>query len=192
MLNPTHERVRILDDAGRVALLVDGVVQSVRVADAPDGYWWQMLPDVRPGRALLLGAGGGTLAALLTQRFGLIDLVGVDDDPDVLALGRRAFHLGLPNLDLILADAVQFALNCPGRFDYVAVDLYHGASYPRAITNRPFLSALRRLASPGGVIVFNLFRDKRLPAEEQRVARVLRVVRRIPVGKNLVLHCKAG
>ncbi len=151
-----------------------------------------MVPDVRPGRALLLGVGGGTLAALLTRRFGPIALVGLDDDPDVLTLGRRDFYLALPNLDLILADAVQFTLACPSRFDYVAVDLFHGASTPRALTSRPFLGALRRLASPNGVIVFNLFRDKRLPAEIQRIGRVLRVIRQVPVGKNVVIHCKAG
>src|SRR5215212_3085627 len=83
-------RVRLGEDRGRRALLVQGVVQSVGV-DGPgarEGYWGHMLPDVRPSRALILGFGGGTLAHLLQDRFGPIHIVGVDDDDEVLALAE--------------------------------------------------------------------------------------------------------
>src|SRR4051794_28926969 len=50
-------RVRVAEDEGQRALLVDGVVQSVAV-EGPTfhgpGYWPAMLPDVRPRQALLL------------------------------------------------------------------------------------------------------------------------------------------
>src|SRR5918997_3532840 len=87
--------VRLTCDRGRSALIVGGVVQSIDVesADASD-YWTAMLPDRRPVRALLLGAGGGTLAALLHRRFGGVRIVAVDDDPRVVRLGREAFYLG--------------------------------------------------------------------------------------------------
>lgn len=45
-------------DAGRRALLVRGVVQSVHPDDAAAGYWGRMLPGGPPGSALLLGMGG--------------------------------------------------------------------------------------------------------------------------------------
>src|SRR3954454_19502731 len=88
---------RIGEDGGRTALLVDGVVQSVAVSspDQADGYWWDMLPDVRPRRALLLGLGGGTVAQLLQQRFGDVALVGVESDERVLTLARSTVLAGV-------------------------------------------------------------------------------------------------
>src|SRR3712207_5882260 len=95
-------QLQISIDPERTSLLVDGVVQSVNLAGAAaSDYWPAMLPDVRPHRALLLGAGGGTLAALLLQRFSNVEIVAVDDDPEVVALGRQAFYLALPEVQVI-------------------------------------------------------------------------------------------
>src|SRR5688572_22064144 len=101
--------VRVRCDRGRTALMVDGVVQSIDVesADASD-YWSAMLPDTKPVQALLLGAGGGTLAAMLHRRFGPLPIVAVDNDPEVVWLGRTSFYLALPEVSVILADAFQF------------------------------------------------------------------------------------
>lgn len=179
------------DDRGRPALIVAGVVQSVAVEAAEaSSYWSAMLPDVRPARALLLGAGGGTLAALLTRRFGGVRIVAVDDDARVLALGRCHFYLGLPTVQPVLADAFAFAAACPGRFDFIAVDLFRGGERPRAVLGRPFLSDLRRLASPRGSIAVNLFRDRRLATSIARIERVLTVTRRVEAERNTVLHCR--
>jgi spermidine synthase len=83
-------RVRIAEDDGRRALLVDGVVQSVAVEPGLEvgGYWSALLPSVRPRRALVLGLGGGTLVHLLRRRFGDVSIVGVEVDENVLALAE--------------------------------------------------------------------------------------------------------
>ena len=189
-LTARHQPVLSVD-AERTSLLVDGVVQSVnRAGAAASDYWPAMLPDVRPRRALLLGAGGGTLAALLLERFGNVAIVAVDDDPEVVALGRASFYLGLPEVQVVLADAFRFAASTPGRFDYVAVDLFHGAERPREITSRPFLRDLQRINRPGGSVAINLFRDRRLATAITRIERVLPVQRRVDAGKNTVLHCR--
>jgi spermidine synthase len=183
--------VRLVCDRGRQALLAGGVVQSIDVdsADASD-YWTAMLPDTRPARALLLGAGGGTLAALLLHRFGSMAVVAVDDDPAVVRLGRATFYLDLPDVSVILADAFQFAAACPGRFEYIAVDLFRGGERPRELLGRPFLRDLRRIAAPNAVVAFNLFRDRRTEQAITRIARSLAVTRRVSAGKNVVLHCR--
>jgi spermidine synthase len=181
----------VSEDRGHPALFVGGVVQSVAVETATASeYWPAMLPDVRPARALLLGAGGGTLAALLIRRFGGVRVLAVDDDPRVVALGRAAFYLALPTVDVVLADAFAFAAACRGRFDYVAVDLFRGGERPRAMLGRPFLNDLRRLTAPHGTIAINLFREKRLATDLSRVERVLAVIRRVDAGRNVVLHCR--
>ena len=105
-------RIRIGEDGGRAALLVDGVVQSISPEDglANGGYWAAMVPDERPHRALILGLGGGTLARLLQVRWGELRIVGVDDDPSILETANSVGWLPLPGLDIVVADA----------FDYVA------------------------------------------------------------------------
>jgi spermidine synthase len=173
----------------RTELLVQGVVQSVDVerGDVPD-YWHTMIPDAAPSRCLILGAGGGTVAALLLRRFPATRIVAVDHNPAVVALGRREFYLEHPSIDLLIADAFQFAASCPGRFDYIAVDLFDGASWPRQAASRPFLRDLRRLLGGRGLAVFNLFRDTRADLTAQRIARVLGPPTPHIVGDNLVLH----
>lgn len=170
--------------------MAGGVVQSVSVQAAVGReYWAAMLPDVRPARALLLGAGGGTLAALLNERFPGAPVVAVDDDPAIIALGRQAFYLALPNVSVVLADAFAFVAATPGRFDFVAVDLFRGGERPRSLLGRPFLTDLRRI-SGGGLIAINLFEDRRLASAVSRIERVLTVTRRAGAGKNVVLHCR--
>jgi spermidine synthase len=183
---------RLVLDRGHPALMVDGVVQSVSVEAIYGEYWPVMLPTTRPRRALLLGAGGGTLAALLTRRFGGVRILAVDDDARVLTLGRQALYLGLPNVELVLADAFAFAASCRGRFDYIAVDLFRGGVRPRAVLGRPFLNNIRRLAVPRATVAINLFRDRRTSTHIARIERVLPVTRRTNAGLNTVVHCRPG
>jgi spermidine synthase len=142
-------RVRLGNDGGRIVLLVQGVVQSVAVEGpyAREGYWGQMLPDVRPTRALILGYGGGTLGHLLRERFGPVQVVGVDDDNEVLSLAHSLCGV-LPHLELVRADAFTYVKQARGPFDYVALDLFRGGEIPRGVFAGPFLRQLRGLLAP--------------------------------------------
>jgi spermidine synthase len=173
----------------RTELLVEGVVQSVDVerGDVQD-YWHAMIPDTAPARCLILGAGGGTVAALLLRRFPETRILALDHSPAVVALGRRELYLDHRSIDLVIADAFQFAASCTGRFDYIAVDLFDGAHWPRQAASRPFLRDVRRLLRSRGQAVFNLFRDARAEVSAQRIGRVLGAPMSQIVGENLVLH----
>src|SRR5689334_290097 len=95
---------------GRLALEVGNVTQSVTLpedeAGEVQGYWPLMLPERCPRRALLLGLGGGTLAALLARRCQRAAVVGVERNTEVLVLARREFGLdALVGLEVVEADA---------------------------------------------------------------------------------------
>src|SRR5262245_15843961 len=125
----TAHEVRLGEDDGRAALLVDGVVQSISPEDGlvTGGYWAAMLPPQRPSRALILGLGGGTIARLLHMRWGDdVHVVGVDDDATIVDMARAAGWLAMPRLEVVFADAFDFVRDCPDRFDYVAIDLFRG------------------------------------------------------------------
>ena len=185
--------VRIGEDDGRAALLVDGVVQSISPQDGASrgGYWAAMVPQCKPARALILGLGGGTLAHLLMDRWGASTyILGVDDDPAVLEVARTAGWLSLPGLHIVQEDAFAFLDACNERFDYVALDLYRGPHFVGRGLTRPFLRRLRAVLVPGGWLAVNLFRDSRTAQRIERVGRVFLVDHRVETGDNVVVFAR--
>src|SRR5258708_11504860 len=119
-------RVRIGEDGGRAALLVDGVVQSISPEDGlvGGGYWAAMVPDDPPRNALILGLGGGTIARLVQTRWGEVPIVGVDDDAEIVETAGRVGWLPSHGLELVMADAFEFVQTCERRVDFLAVALF--------------------------------------------------------------------
>ncbi len=187
-------RLGIEEYEGHRALVTDGVILSVAVADAdpPFGYWTAMLPGERPGCALLLGLGAGTLAHLLSRRFRDLPIVGIDNDPELLAFARDHFDLDLPNLEIVVTDAFDYVARCDRRFDFVAVDLFVGSAFERGVLSRPFLRRLRSIVSAEGEIVFNLFRERRSDSYVERIHRILPVTRVDRLSHNVVVRCRPG
>lgn len=189
---PASDLVALGEDDGRVALLIDGVIQSVSVSTRPItiGYWPLMLPDERPRHALLLGLGGATIAHLLVERFGPLPITGVEKDPAVIALAYRVF--GVPRCTRVIeADAFTYIEETSGPFDYIAEDLFENNSVPARVFGRPFLRRLRELLSPGGLLALNYFKDRRAEARRQRLESVFPRVSIISSDKNLIAHCRA-
>jgi spermidine synthase len=171
---------------------VDGTVQSVLAHD-PAGYWSQMVPDVRPRRALLLGLGAGTVARLMHERFGDVPTVGVDNDLAVVDFARELLR-DVPALEIVHGDAFEYVRDAAangGQFDYAAVDLYVGYQLVHGVVGRPFLKSLHTLLQPRGVAVFNLFHERRLDDRIRRISRVFTLQERRMVGMNLVLWWRA-
>jgi spermidine synthase len=173
--------------------MVDGVIFSVAVGpETPGfGYWAAMLPQGAPRTALILGLGAGTLAHLLTRQAAGVRITGVDIDPGIIEFARRHFDFDLPNLEVIVADAFGYVSRCSRQFDYVAVDLFRGASFHRGVLARRFLRHLARIAGPEGDIVINLYQDPLSEGYLQRIARVLEIVRLDRLPCNVVAHCRS-
>jgi len=186
--------VRIGEDAGREALLVDGVVQSISPADglATGGYWAAMVPSLRPTRALILGLGGGTLARLLQARWGEeLPIVGVDDDVAIVETAIAAGWLGQLTVEMVYADAFEYVQTCQERFDYVAIDLFRGERLIGRALTRAFLRRVRRLLQPPGMLAVNMFRDMRSPLRIARIEALFDVREQVAVGGNVVVHARA-
>jgi spermidine synthase len=186
-----HE-VRIGEDGGRAALLVDGVVQSISPEDGllDGGYWAAMVPDERPRSALILGLGGGTLARLLHTRWGRMRIVGVDDDESIVETARAVGWLATRGLEVVLADAFQYVHTCDGQFEYVAVDLFRGERLPQRAFGKPFLRRVRDLLAPRGRVAVNLFRDYRQIRRVERLGAFFDIRQQIPVGGNVIVHAR--
>ena len=164
--------------------MVGGLAQSINV-DAPDvgnRIWGELAGSLTVNckslieNALILGLGGGTVAHLLTKRFGPIPIDAVELDPIVVEIGKKFFDLDkLSNLNIIIADATNVVQNpthytlSPKPYSLIIVDLYCGSKYPAAAESLTFFAALKKLTRPSGAIVFNRLSGKRNAEFEEKL-----------------------
>jgi spermidine synthase len=180
---------------GGLALEVNGVVQSVTVGErGPEdaGYWGLMVPPERPERALLLGLGGGTVAALLARVYPGCAIVGVEREAATLAVARLEMGLDeIPGLRVVEADAftwvAEHARFEPEAYDYVALDLYEGGRLAPGTLSTRFLREIGALLAPEGTVAVNLTTTMRLPEQIERLERVFALAERRQLWGNVVL-----
>ncbi|HEY7779116.1 MAG TPA: methyltransferase domain-containing protein [Ktedonobacterales bacterium] len=178
-------------ESGRTLLRVGGVIQSVAVDERyePD-VWDAMLPTRTPANALILGLGGGTIATLLTRRFGPVPTVGVERDPRIARLARESFGLdGLRNVQVEIDDAFGFLGRCQVRFDLVCVDLYVAGKMEHGVLAPAALRHIDRVLAPEGEAVFNIWSSRHLPDQMRRIQRVLAVEGISEVAGNVIVRC---
>ena len=176
---------------GRKVLRVGGIIQSLSVDSSytPD-IWDGMLPDIQPSNALILGLGSGTIAGLMTRRWGSLPITGVERDPAVAWLARHEFGLdGLPHVRIVVDDAFDFVRDCSEQFDIICVDLYVAGKMSHGVLGASFLTDVARLLSPDGVATFNFWRSSYLPDQIRRLSRVLDPRLSVEVDDNIIVHC---
>ena len=103
-----------------------------------------------PGRALLLGLGGGAMIRHLATHFPDLDVDVVERDRGVIALAREHFHIDRP---VTRADGTVVVADAAGEYDVVMVDLYDasGAAPLEPEFWQDCIAALR----PGGCLAVN-------------------------------------
>ena len=180
------------------------------------GYYYDYLalPLSWPGperrRVLVLGLGAGTVFRVLEGLAGeaelpAVELVGVELDPEVIALGRAWFDLGpdLPERRVVRGDArvVARALGTQAaRFDLVVLDCYANQSeIPAHLATLDFFEELRELLAPEGCLALNVggfgADDPVVGAVGGTLAEAFdgRVVGvRVPSSRNWILYAFAG
>jgi spermidine synthase len=182
---------------GRLALEVANFTQSVTVpveASTPfEGYWPLLLPASCPRRALLLGLGGGTLAALLARRCPGVAMVGIEHSAEVLAVARHDFGLDeLAGLEVVESDAFawveEHVASELGSYDLICLDLFEGGRLTPGTLARPFLRQVATLLRREGALTVNLMRTARLPQQLHRVESVFIIERQEQLWGNVILH----
>lgn len=107
--------------------------------------------------ALILGFGLGSIPFMLEKKFHQpLHYVGVEMDEVVIYLAHKYV---LPDLDssieLIQADAKLFVAQTEQSFDLICVDLFIDSKVPREFETEAFLTQLKHLLLPGGLLLFN-------------------------------------
>jgi len=108
----------------------------------------------QPGRALLLGLGGGGWAEVAARRGWAVDAVEID--PEVPKLAADWFDLKPVHARVVVDDARRFLRRSDARYDVIFFDAFGSSSIPfHLVTRECFAGAKARLA-PGGVMVVNV------------------------------------
>jgi spermidine synthase len=109
-----------------------------------------------PRRVAILGLAGGTAARQYDAAFGeSVNITGVEIDPDILAAGRRYFHLDEPNVHPVIQDARYWLATDRGSYDVIIMDAYRQPYIPFHLTTREFFHLVRQHLAPGGVAIVN-------------------------------------
>jgi hypothetical protein len=116
-------------------LRVEGTLASLHRPgrDLTGLVWWTLAAPIvllprRPRRVLLLGLGGGSVGRALRALDPRAEIVGVENNADVLRLAREHLELDRLSLELIAGDALEYLRRERRRFDLIVEDLFVGPS----------------------------------------------------------------
>lgn len=120
----------------------------------------------RPQSVLIIGLGGGTIPRALTQLIPDIRIDVVEIDPAVVEVAKRHFLFEeTPRVRVYEADGrvfVRRALREKRRYDMVMLDAFDHEYIPEHLLTREFLSEVRSLLNPNGILAANTFSSSRL------------------------------
>ncbi|MEX0621807.1 MAG: methyltransferase domain-containing protein [Candidatus Woykebacteria bacterium] len=154
--------VKVTENSGVRRLVAGGHTQSQTIKSngrTGQGCWDDMVPEdlslSADSRVLILGLGGGTSAKILSKKFGPLVIDGVDIDPLIVDIGRKYFYVNEPNLNVHIADAKEFVKGVRFKYDLICLDVFIAGKIPEDIERKEFLSDIKNILAPGGVLSIN-------------------------------------
>jgi len=127
-------------------LIGNGLIQSGYIMRS---IWSQgisgLLPhDFVPQSVLLLGLGTGSNARLINKLYPQAQITAVEIDPGMVEIAREYCGLDkVKNLQIIIADAFDFALDMKTNYDLILVDCFDGKYIPTKLERLDFYQNLK-------------------------------------------------
>lgn len=140
-----------------------------------------------PKRVLVLGLGGAALPTLVARLYPAAQIDAVEIDPAVLQVAKRHLYFQPTSRTRVhVEDAFKFVTRAadakaPPQYDVIWVDCFDAKHIPAHLMTDRFVTGLRRILHPDGVLASNLWsthpsyaasvkRYKRLFTEVWRIA----------------------
>lgn len=148
----------------------DTIQSSMRIARPNDlelAYTRSMMGfllfNERPGRVLMIGLGGGSLAKFIYHRLPWVATEVVEINPRVVTIARQCFHVPQDDarFNVIVGNGAEHMVRIGRGADVVAVDGYNAESQVEELSNEAFYDACRRRLNAGGILVVNLWDSDR-------------------------------
>ncbi len=119
-----------------------------------------------PQRLLIVGLGGGSIPTALREILPQAQIDVVEIDPAVTRVARRYFNFREdPKMKVFEVDGrvyVKRALRAGTKYDVVMLDAFDHEYIPEHLLTREFLTEVKSLLTPQGVLVANTFSSSRL------------------------------
>lgn len=174
-LHSQHGHIQITQAKdGTVTFLQNGVFQSQadRHGVSTAGYIHVMahlMAQVQPGRVLIVGGAGGTLATLMHRagcRVTMLDINGY-----AFTIARRYFQLPA-GVHCVEEEGYQYLMRSNEQFDAIALDAFDDKGHiPPALTRTTFFRLVREALAPGGMAVMNTLAAHDLDMGPDRIAQ---------------------
>ncbi len=113
----------------------------------------------------IVGLAAGTTAYQATAVFPNIRIDGIEIDPVIVEVGRKYFHMTMPNLNVIVQDGRVALAQSDQKYQVISVDAYRPPYIPWHLTTVEFFQIVRDHLTADGVMVINVGRspqDRRL------------------------------
>jgi spermidine synthase len=156
-----YAEIRVVERDGIRTMLIDGGSHTIVDASSLESLFpYVHVVDLLnfviadPGRMLLVGLGGGSLARLFARQGWEVEAVEID--PVVTHVARRDFGLTEAEARVHHADGRGYFLKDERQYDAIVLDAFGSSSIPfHLVTREAFALVARRLA-PGGVLAINV------------------------------------
>jgi spermidine synthase len=155
-----YGEIRVVDQDDLRFLVLDGGTHTVvdtatwqshfpyvNVLDIPKGFF------ETPGRMLLIGLGGGSVAKSFSRDGWRVDAVEID--PEVEAVARARFGLTDKDAAVHVMDARQFLITNHDQYDLIVLDAFSSEIPFHLVTTESF-ELVRSHLAPGGVVAMNV------------------------------------
>lgn len=125
-----------------------------------------LLLNPKPTRVLMVGLGGGSIPAALSQLYPQAQIDVVELDPAVVKVAEDYFHFHeTDNMKVIVSDARVFIKRAGlqhKQYDLILLDAFNGDYIPEHLMTREFLQETKELMTQDGVLVANTFSTSKL------------------------------
>lgn len=120
----------------------------------------------QPRSVLIIGLGGGTLPRALVKALPDVAIDVVEIDPAVVSVAKKYFGFTTSDrVHVIEMDGrvyVKRAIREQRRYDLIMLDAFDHEYIPEHLLTREFLSEVKTLLTPDGVVAANTFSSSRL------------------------------
>jgi spermidine synthase len=187
-----YAEIRVVDRNNKRFLLIDGGIHTIVDPTTWETYfaYVPVFDLVRnffdaPGRMLLVGLGGGSVAKNFTNAGWRVDAVEID--PAIARIAREQFGLESAEAEIHTMDGRAFLLEHDRRYDAIVVDAFGSSSIPFHLVTQEVFALIAKRLTPNGVLAINIeavgWRDPIIGAFARTLSRSFEHVAALPTSE---------
>jgi len=156
-----YAELRVIDKNGRRFMVIDGGTHTIIDPETWESHFpYVHVLDIakrffdEPGRMLLVGLGGGSVAKSYARDGWSVDAVEID--PMVERLASNYFGLEPSEATVYTMDGRRYLMTHDAAYDLIIMDAFGSSSIPFHLVTRESFELIHGRLSPGGMFAMNI------------------------------------